>query len=448
MMIHLHNLAFARSERLQNVAQIFLWKIDIKIFERLKQLAVFAPMKNDLGSRDHHFVALAPHLLDQDGDLHLATSMNFKCPRRFRVVDLKRNVPPGFPNEPIANMSRRHKFPLASGKRRIVHQDAHSNRWRIDIDKLKRRALFSIGQRFTDISVFKSGQAHNFASARFLGFDLFETGMGKERGDGSAFAISIAMKTDNRIANAHAAANDATESNAPDIIIVIKIRDEHLKKRIGRNLRRRHVLNNGLEKRSHVFVLIVQFAHSKTIPGAGVDDRKIELLIARFQFDEEIKDQVERFARFRVLSVDLVNDDDGLETILQRLAQNESGLRLRTVMGVYHEQYAIDHLHDAFDLAAEIGVAGRVYDIDTITVPLKRRVLRPNGNALLALEIHRVHHPLLDFLIRPKSPRLPQQLVDQGSLAVVYVRNDGDVTDVLHERVPGRGGARNIVGLR
>src|SRR5437899_3141813 len=204
------------------------------------------------------------------------------------------------------------------------------------------------------------------------------------------------------------------------------------------------MLNNGLEKRSHVLVLIIQFAHGKTIPGAGVDDRKIELLIARFQFDEKIKDQVERFAWFGVLSVDLVNDDDSLETILQRLAQNESSLRLRTVVGVYHQQNAIDHLHDPFDFATEIGVTGRVYDIDTITVPLKRRVLRPNGNALLALEIHRVHHPLLDFLIRPKSPLLPTQLVDQGSLAVVYVRNDGDVTDLFHERVPGRGGARNM----
>src|SRR5205823_6906263 len=302
-------------------------------------------------------------------------SMNFKCPRRLRVVELERNVTAGLPDQPIANMSRRHEFPLASGKRGIIHQNAHSNRRRIDIDKLKRGALFSTSQCFTDIGVFKSGQSHDFASARLLGFDLFETGMSKERRDGSAFAISIAMKTDNRIANADAAANDATKSDAPDIITVLKIRDEHLKKRIGRNFRRRHMLNNGLEKRSHVFVLIIQFAHGKTIPGAGVDDRKIELLIARFQFDEEIKDQVERFARFRVLSVDLVNDDDGLETILQRLAQNETSLRLRTVVGVYHEQNAIDHLHDPFDFATEIGVTGRVYDIDTITVPLKRRVL-------------------------------------------------------------------------
>src|SRR6266699_7096743 len=145
------------------------------------------------------------------------------------------------------------------------------------------------------------------------------------------------------------------------------------------------MLNNGLETRSHVFVLILQFTHGKTIPGAGVDDRKIELLIARFQFDEEIKHQVERFARFRVLSVDLVNDDDGLETILQRLAQNETSLRLRTIVSVHYQQNAIDHFHDPFNFTAEVGVTGRVYDVDTITVPLKRRVLRPNGDPLLAL---------------------------------------------------------------
>src|SRR5438477_8040059 len=142
------------------------------------------------------------------------------------------------------------------------------------------------------------------------------------------------------------------------------------------------MLNNGLEKRSHVFVLIIQFAYGKTIPGAGVDDRKIKLLIARFQFDEEIKDQVERFARFRVLSVDLVNDDDGLETILQRLAQNETSLRLRTVVSVNHQQNAIDHLHDPFDLTAKVGMAGGVDNVDTITVPLKSRVLRANRDAL------------------------------------------------------------------
>src|SRR5438270_12810499 len=114
--------------------------------------------------------------------------------------------------------------------------------------------------------------------------------MGKVVRDLSRFAVSCAMDAKNCVATVEMAANDATEGDASDISTVLKIRDEHLKERIGRHFRRRHVLNNGLEKRSHVFVLIIQFAHGKTIPGAGVDDRKIELLIGRLQFDKEIED--------------------------------------------------------------------------------------------------------------------------------------------------------------
>src|SRR5947207_15734581 len=98
MMIHLHDLAFARSERLHYVAQVLVRKIDIKILERLKQLALFVPMKNDLGSRDHHFVALAPHLLDQDGDWHLTAARVSNCPPLIRVVELERTVTAGFRN--------------------------------------------------------------------------------------------------------------------------------------------------------------------------------------------------------------------------------------------------------------------------------------------------------------------------------------------------------------
>ncbi len=49
-------------------------------------------------------------------------------------------------------------------------------------------------------------------------------------------------------------------------------------------------------------------------------------------------------------------------------------------------------------------------------------------------KIHRIHHALFHFLIGAKRPGLAQQLIDQGGLAVVDVRNDGDVTDLVHER--------------
>ena len=61
------------------------------------------------------------------------------------------------------------------------------------------------------------------------------------------------------------------------------------------------MLHNRLKERRHVFVVFVQFAHGKTVLRARVNDREIELLISRFQFDEEIENLVQRLcagARF------------------------------------------------------------------------------------------------------------------------------------------------------
>src|SRR5206468_2653920 len=136
----------------------------------------------------------------------------------------------------------------------------------------------------------------------------------------------------------------------------------------------------------------------------------------------------------RIFSVDLVDDDDRLQFVLQRLAQSEARLRLRPIVGIDDQKHAVHHFHDALDFAPEIRVPRRVDDVDPITVPMKSRVFRANGDSLLALEIHRIHNAFLDFLIGAKRARLAQQLIDQRSLAVIDVRNDGDITDFIHSR--------------
>src|SRR5262249_13809669 len=59
------------------------------------------------------------------------------------------------------------------------------------------------------------------------------------------------------------------------------------------------------------------------------------------------------------------------------------------------------------------------------------RVLREDRDALLALEVHRVHDPLGHVLVRAEGAGLPQHRVDERRLAVIDVRHDGDVADVI-----------------
>src|SRR5260221_13010673 len=124
---------------------------------------------------------------------------------------------------------------------------------------------------------------------------------------------AIAVNADDGTPDCDAAADDAPECDSSKVIAVIQIRDEHLKEWLTRNFWRRHMLHNRLEKRRHVFVVFVQFAHGKAVLRAGVNDWEIELLVGCLEFDEEIENLVQDFVRARVFPVDLVDNNNRLQ---------------------------------------------------------------------------------------------------------------------------------------
>ena len=120
----------------------------------------------------------------------------------------------------------------------------------------------------------------------------------------------------------------------------------------------------------------------------------------------------------------------GLRPDLQRLGDDELGLRQRAFGGIHQDQRAIHHVEDALDLAAEIGVARRIDDVDAGVLPLHRGRLGENGDAALALQIVGIHRALGHALVVAKGAGLLQQAIDQRGLAVVDVGDDGDVAEV------------------
>jgi hypothetical protein len=76
-------------------------------------------------------------------------------------------------------------------------------------------------------------------------------------------------------------------------------------------------------------------------------------------------------------------------------------------------------------------VAGRVDDVEPDVPVLDRGLLGQDRDALLALEVHRVHHAIDDGLVRTERSGLAEHRVDQGGLAVVDVGDDRDVSHVM-----------------
>ena len=102
-------------------------------------------------------------------------------------------------------------------------------------------------------------------------------------------------------------------------------------------------------------------------------------------------------------AVDLVEAEDRAQAHLQRLAQHELGLGHDAFFGVHQEDAAVHHTEDPLDLAAEVGVAGGVDDVDAglarFSVPEDAGALGEDGDPALALLVVGVHGALNRRLI-------------------------------------------------
>ena len=96
----------------------------------------------------------------------------------------------------------------------------------------------------------------------------------------------------------------------------------------------------------------------------GVDNGEFKLRLVGAQLDKEVENFVYDFFGTRAGTVDLVEHNKGLFAQSEGFFQHEAGLGHAALKGVDKQNYAVDHLKDTLDLAAEVSVPGRVYDID------------------------------------------------------------------------------------
>src|SRR3954453_4792387 len=99
-----------------------------------------------------------------------------------------------------------------------------------------------------------------------------------------------------------------------------------------------------------------------------VDDRELERVDVQTGVLEQLHEQlvglVDDLGDAGVGAVGLVDHEGDRHPLAQRLAQHEAGLRKRALGGVHQQDDAVDHRQAALDLAAEVGVARGVDDVE------------------------------------------------------------------------------------
>ncbi len=165
-----------------------------------------------------------------------------------------------------------------------------------------------------------------------------------------------------------------------------------------------------------------------TLAGDGRDDRELDAFVVGVEVEEELVDLVEHLFGPGVLAVDLVEHDHRRQAGGQRLGQHVAGLGQRPFGRVDEQQHAVDQGQRPLDLAAEVGVARRVDQVDADVAPLHRGRLGEDGDAALALLVVGVHDPVDQGLVGVEDVGRPQHGVDEGGLAVVDVRDEREIT--------------------
>ena len=96
-------------------------------------------------------------------------------------------------------------------------------------------------------------------------------------------------------------------------------------------------------------------------------------------------------------------------------------------------------MQNALDLAAKIGVAGGINDVDAVSVPINGRAFGQNGDAALFFQIAFVHGPFHHSLVGAKGSTLTQNRIHQGCFSMVNVGNNGNVAQasvLRHKKNP------------
>ena len=153
------------------------------------------------------------------------------------------------------------------------------------------------------------------------------------------------------------------------------------------------------------------------------------MIFGRTELVEQVESLVDYPIRACTGAIHLVDHHDRTQAEGKRLLGDEAGLRHRTFHCVHQQQHAVHHAQHALHLAAKIGVARGIDDIDMHPFVIHRTVLRQNGDAALFFQVVTVHHALGDMLVGGEHAGLAEQLVHQRGLAVVDVGDDGDIAE-------------------
>ncbi len=233
--------------------------------------------------------------------------------------------------------------------------------------------------------------------------------------------VPVFVYADEVIVYFRGAVSNFSDSESSDIVGIVEVRDEHLKRLSGFVRRTRYFFHYFREERFQVGAFIGKFSDGVTLLADRIEHGKLNLFFGCVEVNEQIVYFIQDFGGTRVFSVNLIYYYYNFFLRLEGFLQYEACLGKGTFGGVDEENRAVNHHKSAFDLAAKVSVSGRVENIYLYAFPGYGTILCGYSNTALSFEVHIVHKAFFYFLIRPEQSALPEHVVNERSFTVVNV---------------------------
>ena len=365
--------------------------------------------------------------------MHLAAAHDPERVGGGGVLYLQGHVLEQLAVEPVADLAAGDVLALTAGQGAVVDREGHLNGGVVDLDEGQGLHLGGVAQGVADGDVGQARESHDVAGGDVVagdaavGLEVIQLGQAAAQADRGIVPVA----GHHFLAHAAGAVLDAADADAAHKVIVVDRGDQHLEGGVGVALRGLDGVQNGVEQGDEVGAGDIGVQAGGAGAAAAVDHGAFQLLVRSAQVHQQVEHFVHHFFDAGVGAVDLVDDHHQAQVLLQGLLQHEAGLGHTALGGVHQQDHAVDHLQHALHLAAKVGVARGIDDVDLDALVGAGAVFGQDGDAALTLDVAAVHDALGHDLVVAERAALAEHGVHQGGLAVVNMGDDGHVAQIV-----------------
>eukprot|EP00958_Prasinococcus_capsulatus_P018922 scaffold2262_cov312-Prasinococcus_capsulatus_cf.AAC.7 len=428
---HLEHEALAAVQQVNGGAHVLFGHLHLRLLVRLLLLALLAQLGDHARRAQHELEALAAHRLDEDGDVERAAPADDEGVGGLARLHAHGQVALELLVQAVLEVPRGHELALLPRVGRGVHHHGHAHGGLLHRDGLHRGGRLLAGDGLADHDVGQPRHGDDVARLRALDGGAHEVLVREHLRHLAAAAGLARLEQLHLLPLADGARVHAPDGDAPLELVVVDVGHQHLQRRGQAHARRAHLAHDGVEERLEAVGELLRIGPRDALEAGGVDHWEVALLVGGAELAEELEGGVDHVVGARVGAVDLVHHHHHLVVLLQRLLQHEARLRHGPLHRVHQQQHAVHHVQHALHFPAEVRVPRCVDEVDLGVAVCHRGVLGQDGDAALPLQVVGVHDALLNRLVVTEHLALLEHRVHERRLAVVDVRDDGHVANLL-----------------